>query len=161
MSAVLTEYLDCMEDSQGLVRVLLHLAPVQPAVVNPHAGDGEVRPHQRHPRVPPHLDTPGCEDSVTFLPEHHRPRALGLSQLGHRAVQLQGGANLYLDDLALSNNPVLPVIIYKQLTVISSPSRQGYRGYKKNSNLSTVFIINSLICKDKSGNDMLCSLGSC
>ena len=97
MSAVLTEYLDCVEDSQGLVSVLLHLAPVQPPVMDAHPGDGEVRPHQLHPRVPPDLDPPGSEDPVAFLPEHHRPcTALSLAQLAHWAVQLQGGANLHL-----------------------------------------------------------------
>ena len=69
-------------------------------------------------------------------------------QAGRFSLRERERESSYLDDSALTNNPVLPVIIYKQLTVISSTSRQGYRGYKKNSNLRTVFIINSLICKD-------------
>ena len=110
MEAVLTKYLNCEDDSEGLVSVLLHLTPVETAVMNPHTSDGEVGPHQRHPGVPPDLDPPGSEDPVTFLPEHHR--ALVLAELGDGTVQLETGANLYLDDSSLANNPVLsPLII--------------------------------------------------
>ena len=105
-----------MDHSERLVCVLLHLAPVQTPVMDPGLSDGEVRPHERHPGVPPDLDPPGCQDPVTFLPEHDSPRPL--AELGDGAVQVESGPHLHLDHSALANNPVLAVIIYKQFAVI-------------------------------------------
>ena len=42
------------------------------------------------------LDAAGCEDPVPLLPEHDTGPGPGLTQLGHRAVQPQCGANLDL-----------------------------------------------------------------
>ena len=48
------------------------------------------------------LDAAGCEDPVPLLPEHDTGPGPGLTQLGHRAVQPQCGANLDLE--TVSNN---------------------------------------------------------
>ena len=43
------------------------------------------------------LDAAGCEDPVPLLPEHDAGPGPRLTQLGHRAVQPQRGANLDLE----------------------------------------------------------------
>ena len=83
-----------MHHGEGLVSVLLHLAPVQTSVMDSNLGDGQVSPDQRHPRVPPDFDAPRGQDSVSFLPEHDSARPL--AQLGHGAVQVEAAADLDL-----------------------------------------------------------------
>ena len=50
------------------------------------------------------LDAAGCEDPVPLLPEHDAGPGPGLTQLGHRAVQPQRGANLDLETIRNDDN---------------------------------------------------------